>query len=138
MCPWMLSVNKFFTLFTLATRGNYLGLLDVLQKVRYFDPVQRRCLRSSDEYDAIFCPEGYVKRSAEQVFCSDCPDTYSCLCSPCAKLRDPEFVLKVELLSTSWKGNVDLEQVANSTVLANSCERMTVSWPKCKMKSLRN
>ncbi|CAK9010580.1 unnamed protein product [Durusdinium trenchii] len=109
-----------------TTPSNYLGLLDVLQKVRYFDPVQRRCLRSSDEYDAIFCPEGYVKRSAEQVFCSDCPDTYSCLCSPCAKLRDPEFVLKVELLSTSWKGNVDLEQVANSTVLANSCERMTV------------
>ena len=31
---------------------------------------------------------------------------YTCLCSPCAKLRDPEYVLKVELLSTSWKGHL--------------------------------
>jgi len=94
-----------------TTPNNYLGLLDMLLSIRYLDPVQRRCLRSSDEYNAIYCPPGWVKKSPEQVFCPDCREGYSCLCSPCAKLRDPEYVLKAELITTSWKGNVDLEKV---------------------------
>ena len=56
-----------------TTPHNYLGLLNMLERIRYLDTTQRRCLRSSDEYDAIFCPPGYVKKSPDQVFCSDCP-----------------------------------------------------------------
>eukprot|EP00434_Breviolum_minutum_P025812 symbB.v1.2.022819.t1/scaffold2042.1/size196763/2 len=92
-----------------TTPSNYLGLLDMLQRIRYLDPVARRCLRSSDEYNAIFCPPGWVKKSREQVFCPDCREGYSCLCSPCAKLRDPEYVLQAEMMQTNWKGNVDVE-----------------------------
>ncbi|CAJ1400413.1 unnamed protein product, partial [Effrenium voratum] len=104
--------------------NNYFGLLEILQRVRYFDPNQGKCLRSSDEYTAIYCPPGYVKKARDQVFCPDCKEGYSCLCSPCAKLRDPEFVLQAELLSTSWKGNVDVEKLENRTFLADSCQRM--------------
>lgn len=94
-----------------TTPNNYLALLEMLQSIRYLDPVERRCLRSSDEYNAINCPLGWVKKAPEQVFCPDCRDGYSCLCSPCTKLRDPEYILRAELLSTSWKGNVDVQQV---------------------------
>ena len=109
-----------------TTPSNYLGLLDMLQRIRYLDPVARRCLRSSDEYNAIFCPPGWVKKSREQVFCPDCREGYSCLCSPCAKLRDPEYVLQAEMMQTNWKGNVDVETLENRTFLAESCERLTV------------
>ncbi|CAE7718406.1 SCUBE3 [Symbiodinium microadriaticum] len=76
--------------------------------------------------EAIKCPAGFVKKARDKVFCEDCRTGYSCLCSPCAKLRDPEYVLKASLSSTAWMGNVDVGQVNNETIVASSCERMSV------------
>ena len=63
-----------------TTPNNYLGLLNMLERIRYLDTTQRRCLRSSDEYDAIFCPPGYVKKSREQVYCPDCASELHMVC----------------------------------------------------------
>ena len=111
-----------------TTPSNYLGLLDMLQRIRYLDPVARRCLRSSDEYNAIFCPPGWVKKSREQVFCPDCREGYSCLCSPCAKLRDPEYVLQAEMMQTNWKGNVDVEALVPETAKQESQALHGIWW----------
>ncbi|CAE7898380.1 ttrS, partial [Symbiodinium necroappetens] len=109
-----------------STPMNYFGLLDMLQSIEYYDQSSKKCLRSSDEYEAIKCPAGFVKKARDKVFCEDCRTGYSCLCSPCAKLRDPEYVLKASLSSTAWMGNVDVGQVNNETIVASSCERMSV------------
>ena len=67
-----------------------------------------------------------MKKARDKVFCEDCREGYSCLCSPCAKLRDPEYVLKASLSSTAWRGNIDVEKVNNDSRVASSCERMSV------------
>ncbi|CAE7033301.1 ttrS [Symbiodinium sp. CCMP2592] len=109
-----------------STPMNYFGLLDMLQSIEYYDRSSKKCLRSSDEYEAIRCPAGFVKKGRDKVFCEDCRIGYSCLCSPCAKLRDPEYVMKASLSSTAWRGNIDVDQVNNLTTVASSCERMSV------------
>ena len=48
-----------------------------------------RCLRSSEIYDSISCPSGYLKKTPEEVDtgCTDvgltCNEEYQCICSPC-------------------------------------------------------
>eukprot|EP00931_Biecheleriopsis_adriatica_P048436 TRINITY_DN27982_c0_g1_i1.p1 TRINITY_DN27982_c0_g1~~TRINITY_DN27982_c0_g1_i1.p1 ORF type:complete len:1575 (+),score=273.60 TRINITY_DN27982_c0_g1_i1:585-4727(+) len=105
---------------------NYFRLLDMLQNIGVYNREQRQCLRSADVYQAISCPKGFVKQSAEHAFCtSGCKEGYTCLCNPCSKLRDPELVLQAHLVNTTWAGVVDMAKVHNTTVLAESCSRMS-------------
>jgi len=105
---------------------NYFRLLEMLANIGYLDTAQRKCLRSADVYEAVHCPKGFVKQSREKAFCqSDCKENYTCLCEPCARLRDPELVLQAELQNTSWPGIVDTLKVQNATTVAESCQRMS-------------
>jgi len=104
---------------------NYLGLLSMLESISYYDPSQRKCLRNSDVYQAVACPSGYVKQSQDVAFCqTDCKSGYTCLCEPCAKLRDPELVLRAFPLDTLWLGTVNTSELAVRTNFSPECKRM--------------
>jgi len=110
---------------TWVTPMNYLGLLGMLENIGYYDPDQRKCLRSADLYAAIRCPAGYVKQSEDRVFCeSDCKEGYDCLCQPCSKLEDPALVLNAEALPTPWLGGIDVPSLEAQTIFELSCTRM--------------
>ena len=52
-----------------------------------------RCIRSKEIYDAITCPEGYYRKSKEEVSSScpnrglECKEGFQCLCSPCTVIE---------------------------------------------------
>lgn len=52
-----------------------------------------RCIRSKEIYDAISCPEGFYRKSREEVSTScaqrglDCQEGFQCVCSPCAEIE---------------------------------------------------
>eukprot|EP00928_Gymnodinium_smaydae_P093895 TRINITY_DN7824_c0_g5_i1.p1 TRINITY_DN7824_c0_g5~~TRINITY_DN7824_c0_g5_i1.p1 ORF type:complete len:1284 (-),score=144.34 TRINITY_DN7824_c0_g5_i1:60-3911(-) len=106
---------------------NYLDLLGMLERISYYDPKSRKCLRADDVLQAVTCPPGWVKQAPEQAFCNeDCKTDYICLCEPCAKLRDPELVLTLTPLPTTWNPNIDVQAVSQLTRTEQNCSRMAI------------
>lgn len=104
---------------------SYLGLLGMLEEINYYDPAHRKCLRASNVYDAIRCPSGYVKQSEEKTFCQDdCKTGYTCVCNPCSKLRDPEFVFAAHPLETQWEPTVNVSNLDGIANFRQECKRM--------------
>eukprot|EP00928_Gymnodinium_smaydae_P040323 TRINITY_DN27359_c0_g1_i2.p1 TRINITY_DN27359_c0_g1~~TRINITY_DN27359_c0_g1_i2.p1 ORF type:complete len:1288 (+),score=118.64 TRINITY_DN27359_c0_g1_i2:78-3866(+) len=122
---------------TWVTPMNYLELLGMLESIKYYNPEQRRCLHNSDVYQAIRCPSGYVKRSEDSAFCSDCQSGLTCLCSPCSKLSDPELVMSSKPLNSSWFGAVNLTQVDALSSFSNDCKRMQLCVEAAVGQSIR-
>jgi signal transduction histidine kinase/CheY-like chemotaxis protein len=66
--------------------------LHVINTVLGFSDRSGVCIRSNNLYDAIPCPEGFRKRTREQVAVDcelddlPCPDGYSCVCRPCEQI----------------------------------------------------
>ena len=65
-----------------------------------------KCIRNSDTYDAIICPSGKVKVSRAKMdeLCSkqakedprfECPEGYSCVCSPCKSLPEKPILITI-------------------------------------------
>ena len=56
-----------------------------------YRPAAGKCLKDSDLSSAISCPDGYYRRPDDEIAsrCAEmglkCPDSYTCLCSPCLK-----------------------------------------------------
>lgn len=46
-----------------VTPMNYFGLLTMLESIGYYSAAEKKCLRASDVYSAVSCPDGYVKRA---------------------------------------------------------------------------
>eukprot|EP00930_Biecheleria_cincta_P091975 TRINITY_DN816_c0_g1_i4.p1 TRINITY_DN816_c0_g1~~TRINITY_DN816_c0_g1_i4.p1 ORF type:complete len:1626 (-),score=295.71 TRINITY_DN816_c0_g1_i4:39-4916(-) len=104
---------------------SYLGLLGMLEEIKYYDPASRKCLRASNVYDAIQCPSGYVKQSEENTFCqNDCKTGYTCVCSPCSKLRDPEFIFSASPVATQWEPIVNASHLDSLSNYRRECKRM--------------
>jgi len=104
---------------------NYLSLLGMLERIGYYNPSSRVCLRSGDVHAAITCPDGWVRQSQERAFCEDdCRDGYTCICNPCSRVRDPEVVLGASALNTSWSGTVNTTAVQEMSDISGDCRRM--------------
>eukprot|EP00929_Paragymnodinium_shiwhaense_P039065 TRINITY_DN20552_c0_g1_i1.p1 TRINITY_DN20552_c0_g1~~TRINITY_DN20552_c0_g1_i1.p1 ORF type:complete len:1170 (-),score=194.16 TRINITY_DN20552_c0_g1_i1:552-4061(-) len=113
---------------TWVTPMNYLGLLGMLESIGYYDPKQRMCLRNADVYKAVNCPSGYVKLAEDKAFCpaDECKTGYTCLCEPCAKLKDPELVLSASPIATEWSPVTNVSDLEAQTSFAESCTRMNL------------
>mmetsp|Transcript_57396 Transcript_57396/g.122054 ORF Transcript_57396/g.122054 Transcript_57396/m.122054 type:complete len:1291 (+) Transcript_57396:186-4058(+) len=106
---------------------NYLSLLAMLDKIGYYDPTTRTCLRNKDVYKGVQCPAGYVKQSEDKAFCADdCKTGYTCLCKPCSKLQDPSLVLEARLMPTAWPSSVNSTAAQEESSVEDRCERMGI------------
>jgi serine/threonine protein kinase len=92
-----------------------------------------QCMKSDNFYDAIVCPDTYVKVSKEamDVGCSSvnttpCPDGYSCVCNPCKKVPTREYsigIISVEQGQEELSSSARLLMLSNHTGTLRLCEK---------------
>jgi len=134
-CYWAIRALTDGKYVTWIPAVSYMSLRDLQEELEIIKLPEGVCKRNTEVYESITCPDGFFRRSRENVdtgcadagLLSNCLGDRTCLCEPCRELPGEEFQLRLDGGPAVGGGDLTAPAVPITCEKMQSCGEVRVS-----------